>query len=40
MTLLKIDNKLIDVNQSLIAYDKLWCPKSLVTFIKRAWKVV
>ena len=39
-TLIKIGGKLIDARRSLIEYDKKFCPKSLVTFIERAWKIV
>jgi hypothetical protein len=39
-TLIKIGGRLIDARQSLIEHDRKFCPKSLVTFIERAWKIV
>jgi predicted phage terminase large subunit-like protein len=40
MTLIKHNGRIIDARQSSIATDRRTCPKSLVNFIKRAWRIV
>lgn len=38
--LVKIGGKYVNAHQSLIEHDRKFCPKSLVEFIERAWKIV